>query len=126
MNPLRKYEGLFILSAEERPEASKDEEKRLEEAIRRFGGRTLERKDWGRRPLGYPIRKAREAHMILWNFEMETRQLGEFRKVLELDEKILKSMIVKAPKPRPAKETVRTSLPLRGRMERDSARAEGS
>lgn len=105
MNPTRKYEGLFIFPPEEGPEASKEEEKRLEEAIRRFGGRTLERKDWGRRLLGWPIRKAREGRILLWSFEMETRQLEEFRKVIQLDEKILRATLVKASKPKPSKES---------------------
>ena len=105
MNPMRKYEGLFIFPPEEAPEAWKEEEKRLEETIRRFGGRTTDRRDWGRRPLGYSLQKLREGRILLWNFEMETRQLGEFRKALELDEKILKSTIVKPPQPKPVKES---------------------
>ena len=56
MNPTRKYEGLFIFPPEEAQEASKGEESRLEETITRFGGRVVERHDWGRRPLGFPIR----------------------------------------------------------------------
>lgn len=104
---MRKYEGLFIFPPEEAPEASKEEEKRLEETIRRFGGRTTERRDWGRRPLGYALKKLREARILLWNFEMETHQLGEFRKALELDERILKSTIVKPPTPKPVKESKR-------------------
>ena len=104
---MRKYEGLFIFPPEETPEAWKGEEKRLEETIGRLGGRILERQDWGRRPLGYPIRKFREGRLILWNFEIEGREIVELRKVLELDEKILKSAIVKPPNPRPAKESER-------------------
>lgn len=106
---MRKYEGLFIFPPEEVPEAWKGEEKRLEETITRLGGRILERKDWGRRPLGYPLRKFREGRFLLWNFEMEGHQVAEFRKSLELDEKILKSMIVKPQEPKPAKESTRKS-----------------
>lgn len=104
---MKKYEGLFIFPPEESPEAWKGEEKRLEEALSRLGGRILERKDWGRRPLGYSIRKFREGRFLLWNFEMEGRQIAEFQKALELDEKILKSMIVKPEEAKPAKEKTR-------------------
>ncbi len=102
---MRKYEGLFIFPPEEAPDALKEEEKRLEETIRRFGGHTTERRDWGRRLLGYPLKKLREGRMLLWNFEMETRQMTEFRKAIELDQKILKSTIVKTVIPRPVKES---------------------
>ena len=107
---MRKYEGLFIFPPEEAPEAWKGEEKRLEETLSRLGGRILERKDWGRRPLGYPIRKFREGRILIWNFEMEGRQVAELRKALELDEKILKSTIVKPQEPKPAKESVKKPL----------------
>lgn len=101
LNPMRRYEGLFIFPPEDAPEALKEEEKRLDEVLRRFGGRTLERKDWGRRLLGYKLQKNSEGRVVLWNFEMETQQVGEFRKALELDEKILRSYIVKFVEPKP-------------------------
>lgn len=106
---MRKYEGLFIFPPEETSDAAKEGEKRLEEAIRRFGGNVLERRDWGRRALGYPIRKAREGRMLLWNFEMESSQVAEFRKILQLDEKILKTTIVKPLVPKPVKESKKKS-----------------
>ena len=104
---MRKYEGLFIFPPEETPEVLKGEEKRLEEAMTRLGGRILDRQDWGRRPLGYPIRKFREGRFLLWNFEIESHQLSELRKALELDEKILKSTIVKPQEVKPAREKPR-------------------
>jgi ribosomal protein S6 len=105
MKSLRKYEGVFIFPPEEGPEASKGDEKRLEDTLQRFGGRTLERKDWGRRLLGYPVRKAREARILLWNFEMDSAQVTELRKALALDEKILKSTVVRTIEVRPPKES---------------------
>jgi len=102
MNPTRKYEGLFIFPPEEGPDAAKGGEKRLDEAISRLGGRVLDKKDWGRRPLGFAIRRHREGYFLLWNFEMETHQLAELKKNLQLDEKILKTTIVKYEEPKPA------------------------
>ena len=100
---MRKYEGLFIFPPDEGPDASKEGETRLEEMITRSGGRVLDRQDWGKRLLGYPIRKFREGRLLLWNFEMETGQLGEFQKALVLSEKILKSTVVKFVVPKPPK-----------------------
>jgi ribosomal protein S6 len=113
---MRKYECLFIFSPEEAPEAWKEEEKRLEETIRRFGGRTLDRRDWGRRSLGYSLQKTREGRILLWNFEMETHQIGEFRKALELDEKILKMTLVKTVEPKPVRETKKKREGVLGRQ----------
>lgn len=114
MKSLRKYEGIFFFPPEEGPEASKGDEKRLEDTLRRFGARTLDRKDWGRRLLGYPVRKAREARILLWNFEMETQQVAELVKTLQLDEKILKSTVVRMIETKPPKESSkRTTRPHR-------------
>ena len=101
---MRKYEGLFVYPPEETGTSLKEAEKRLEEQVQHFGGKVLERRDWGRRLLGFPLRKHREGHLLIWNFEMNPLQLGEFRKALELDEKILKSTLVKVPEMKPRKE----------------------
>ena len=101
---MRKYEGLFIFPPQDSPEVCKEEEKRIEEAIRRFGGRTLEHKDWGRRPLGYPLKKSQEGRFVVWNFEMETGRVAEFKRALVLDEALLQSTIVKPLEPKPVKE----------------------
>lgn len=104
---MRKYEAIFIFPPADAPEAWKEEEKKVEETISRFGGRTLDRQDWGRRLLGYSLKKNKEGRVLLWNFEMEARQLGEFRKVVALEEKILKTTIVKTPQPKPAKDAAK-------------------
>lgn len=90
----REYEGLFIFP----PEGSgdrKDEEKYLNDLVQRFGGTTISRTELGRRPLAYPVKKFREGHFALCHFQMETSHLEEFRKALQLDRKVLKSMITK-------------------------------
>jgi len=117
---MRKYEGLFIFPPEEASEARKAGEKRLEETIARLGGRILERREGGHRLLGYPVRKFREGRVLYWKFEMESHQVGELRKALEQDEKILKLIIVKpreskpqeesAKEPRPAKDPARETV----------------
>ena len=105
---MRKYEGLFIFPPEEGPEAAKQEDAQLEEMITRFGGRVVERHDWGRRPLGYLLRKFREGRFLLWNFELEGAQLVELRRTLQLNEKILKSTLLKFEAPKPPKEKSKT------------------
>jgi small subunit ribosomal protein S6 len=96
MTQTRKYEGLFIFPPDESGTTLKDGEKRLEEALQHCGGKVLDRKDGGRRSLGFPLRKLREGHFILWNFEMDPLRVAEFRKSLQLDENILKSTLTRA------------------------------
>ena len=101
---MNKYEGLFIFPPDEGPDASKSDETHLEETITRFGGRIVDRQDWGKRPLGYGLRKFREGRILLWNFEMEGNQIVDLRRQLHLNEKILKSSVFRAVTPKPPKE----------------------
>ena len=110
---MRKYEGLFIFPAQEAAEALKAQDKHLEEMVRRFGGRTLEHRDWGRRALGFPVKRAREGRFVVWNFEMEPARMGEFRKAVELEESLLKATLVRPPEPRPVKEKAKRRTPPR-------------
>ena len=71
----------------------------------RLGGRVVDRNDWGRRLLGYRLRKFSEGRILLWHFEMEPARIVELRKALQLDEKILKAAIAKTEIPKPPKES---------------------
>ena len=101
---MNKYEALFIFPPDEGPEASKNDETRLEETLTRFGGRIVDRQDWGKRPLGFALRKFREGRILHWNFELEGLKLADLRQQLQLNEKILKSSIFRAVIPKPPKE----------------------
>lgn len=106
---MRKYEGLFIFPPEEGPEAAKEGEARLEEIITRCGGKIVDRQDWGRRPLGYALKKFREGRILQWNFELETNQMVELRRALDISERFLKTNIVKHVTPKPPKEKAKKS-----------------
>lgn len=98
---MRPYEALFILPPDAGSGLSKEEEKHIEDLIRRWGGRPFDRTDLGPRLLGYPLRKHREGRLSVWNFEMEPVKLDEFRKTILLDEKILKVIVTRKPSLKP-------------------------
>ena len=101
---MNKYEALFIFPPDEGPDATKSDETRLEETLTRFGGRIVDRQDWGKRPLGFALRKFREGRILHWNFEIDAPKLIDLRRQLQLNEKILKSSIFRAVTPKPPKE----------------------
>lgn len=117
MNPMRKYDALLIFPPEEAPEAWKEEVKKIESAVSHLGGSTVDRQDWGRRPLGYALKKHREGHLLLLNIELDASKVSELRRTLHLNEKILKVNIFqtlqpKLPKRRATKkEQVHASQP---------------
>lgn len=105
---MKLYEGFFIFPPEAGPEARKNQERGLEELIKKFQGNVLQRNEWGKRPLGYPLKKYREGHFLLLDFQIPPLQIADLRKALELQEDLLKFMLT-VKKTRPEKKLTEKS-----------------
>ncbi len=118
------YEGVFIFPPESAGDTRKAQLKSLDDIIAKFQGSIIQKNEWGKKLLGYPLKKFREGYVVVTDFQMPSSQAVEFRKSLELQEDILKYMVtVKAavkpdkkaaviPSPAlPAQKNYRTSAP---------------
>ena len=105
------YEGVFIFPPEAAGDTRKAQLKNLDELIGKFQGSVIQKNEWGKRPLGYPIRKIREGYFVVVEFGMPPSQATEFRKLLELQEDILKYMITVKKENKPEKKTVVKAAP---------------
>ncbi len=90
---MKSYEGLFIFPPDAVVENQKSQADRVEEWIKKFGGIVTEKIELGRRPLGYPLQKFREGAMWAVNFQLDSVKSNDLRKLLELQEDLLKYMI---------------------------------
>ncbi len=88
------YEGVFIFPPEETAENRKNQFKNLEDLFSRFQGEILHREEWGKKPLGYKVRKFREGHFLVIDFRMNPQKAVEFQKELPLQEGVIKFMVV--------------------------------
>jgi len=96
---MKLYEGIFVFSPQTTAEERKTQEQALEGVIKKFEGRIVERVDWGRRPLGYPVRKFKDGYYLILVMEIPTLGMTDFRKAMELHSDVIKFMItVKNPK----------------------------
>ena len=111
---MKLYEGFFIFSPEETPENRKTQFKNLDDLFSRFQGEILHREEWGKKPLGYPIRKFKEGYFLVVDYRMNPLKTVEFQKTLQLQEDIMKFMITakntKVEK-KPAPKTQETTKP---------------
>lgn len=98
---MKSYEGLFVFPPEATPDARKGQFEKLEGLIRKCGGSVAQKNEWGRKPLGYTVRKFREGHLVIWEIQLEGGKVGEFRKALELDEDVIKHMLTVKPERKP-------------------------
>ena len=72
---MKNYEGIFVFLPNITEEVKKEQEKTLEALIKKFGGTVILKTDWGKRQLGHPIRKSRDAYMALWDYDMDPAQM---------------------------------------------------
>lgn len=90
---MKTYEGIFVFPPVQTPEEKKASEKKVNEIVGKFGGKIIQRLDWGRRPLGYMVKKFSEGCFELVEVEMEPGNVDAFRKNLQLLPELVKFSI---------------------------------
>src|SRR2546425_301282 len=90
---MKLYEGLFILVPEASVEARKSQLEALEDLIKKNKGAIRNKAEWGKKSVGYPLKKHRDGYYVIYDFEVPPSAIFEIDRVLRLDETILKFMI---------------------------------
>lgn len=67
----------------------------LTDFIREKKGKIWRLNNWGLRKLAYKIKKAKNANYILMNFEIEAKNINEFKNMLDKDERIIRHLVIK-------------------------------
>ena len=109
---MKLYEGYFVYPAEAAPEVRKSQVKTLEDLMKKFNGHIVQRTEVGRRVLGYAIRKNRDGHVLVWDFEMDPAQQEAMRKSLDLDEQLVTYMITHKEKQKAPAEVKPAAAPV--------------
>ena len=92
---MRNYEIMFILSTQ-----LTDEEKQagvafVEDILKAAGATEVKTEVWGDRKLAYPIKKKENGYYVLTTFQADGTKFTEIESKLNINESILKYMIVK-------------------------------
>lgn len=90
---MKAYEGLFFLPPDATADGRKNQLKNIESLITKYKGKVLQITEWGKRPVGYNIKKNHEAHGVVIDFQLDSLKVAELRGILLLQEDILKFMI---------------------------------
>ena len=91
---MRNYEGVFIISSDLSPEASKGVVAQIQELVSKNGGRVDGIQDWGRRRLAYKIRKKQEGNYVLLNFQLDSAHTKKLEQTLKLNDNLLRFLLV--------------------------------
>lgn len=90
---MKSYEGVFIFPPEAAAETRKAQFKNLDDLLAKFQAEIVLKNEWGKRPLGYTVRKFNEGHFCVIDYKMDPAKAVEFRKALQLQEDVIKYMI---------------------------------
>jgi len=84
---MSKYDFTFLLNEEEQLKIIKD-------LITSLKGKLTKEDNWGKKTLVYPIQKNHTANFYNWTIELEKKQMKEFKKKLNFNEKIVRYLIL--------------------------------
>lgn len=90
----RHYEVVYLIH-ENFEEEVENVNLKIQEFLTEKKGRVHRFSDWGLRRLAYKIQKAKNAHYILMNFEIEAKWINEFKSMLDKEERIIRHLVMK-------------------------------
>ena len=100
---INSYETLFIVNAENGDEAVKATVSKFTGLIAENG--TLEEvNEWGKRRLAYPIDDIPEGYYVVATFKSEPEFPAELERVFNIDESIMRSVVIKLDEKKLAKK----------------------
>ncbi|XP_065863868.1 protein REGULATOR OF FATTY ACID COMPOSITION 3, chloroplastic-like [Euphorbia lathyris] len=94
LDSMRHYEVVYMIH-EKHAEQVESVNEKVQEFIRQRKGRIWRISDWGMRRLAYKIQKAKNAHYMLMNFELEAQCINDFKTMLDKDERIIRHLVIK-------------------------------
>ena len=92
---MKNYEIMFILSTQLTEEEKKANVELVEATLTKAGATEVKTEIWGDRKLAYPIKKKENGYYVLTTFQADGTKFTEIESKLNINESILKYMIVK-------------------------------
>ncbi|KWZ77047.1 ribosomal protein S6 [Anaerococcus hydrogenalis] len=94
----KNYEVMFIINAGLDEEAADAIVKRVEDLITKNGGTVNNIDRMGKRRLAYEVKKQIDGNYVLVEFAIDPAQIKEIDRVIKINEKIIRHLIVKQDK----------------------------
>lgn len=67
---------------------------KIKNLIKDLKGKITSEEKWGKKDFFYPIKKLKNGYYFLWQIEMAKDKIQEFKKKLDLDETILRYLLL--------------------------------
>ncbi len=92
---MNNYEGMFIIKQDLDKDLKKKTLDFISAAITKEGGNVKDISEWGRNKLAYKIKRQNEGLYVLSHFSLPQEKLDKVQKSYNLNEEILKTLIIK-------------------------------
>ncbi len=97
---MNSYEVIFILDPALTEEGVEAEIGPVREVVDRNGGEVLDVQKWGKKRLGYVVKKRRDGQYVLLNVRGKASVVPDLERHFRITETVLKGIVVKAEEPR--------------------------
>ena len=91
---MRNYEGVFIVSPDISPEATKGVVAQVQELVSKNGGRVDGLQEWGKKRLAYKINKRQDGHYFILNFQLDSKHAKKLEQLFRLNDQLLRFLLV--------------------------------
>lgn len=116
---MKKYELLFLIDTTIDAEEIESVIAKFDDTIKKNGGNVLEINNWGKRKTAYEVQKKWEGFYSLITFEAPPELIKELERVLRIDERVMKFLVVKVDE----KKIAQAQYYANKRKEREAARS---
>ena len=116
---MKKYELLFLIDSSIENQKIEGLVAKFNDLIKANGGNVVEVNNWGKRKTAYEVNKKWEGFYSLINFEAPPELIKELERVLRIDERVMKFLVVKVDE----KKIAQAEFFAQKRKEREAARS---
>tara|TARA_B100000029_G_C17484771_1_gene926813 strand:+ start:564 stop:893 length:330 start_codon:yes stop_codon:yes gene_type:complete len=92
------FELVCIYKADANKQIQNKINENVEKSINDKGGKVIDKEIWGLKDLSYPINKSKKGFYILFQIDIDSKELSKLNSNLNLEENIIRHMAVKVDK----------------------------
>jgi small subunit ribosomal protein S6 len=90
-----KYELTIVMDGKTSPAKRKATQSTLEKIINATGGKVVETKEWGEKPLSYKIGKSETGYFVHFILELESPAVKAINLKLKMEEEIIRHLFIR-------------------------------
>lgn len=110
---MKTYDTLVIFPPQFAGDQLEQAKNVVQETVKKHNGKVTNVNDYGRKFLGYAVKKSKEACLVSFEFEMPPADINAFSRSLQLIEDVSKFMVTQKPKIRQKRQRRRKARPVR-------------